>query len=169
MTKRRDWAAEHAAATRMVVTLANRHNCTGRDCTHPNHAADVEAARTVLYTLGLLEDPNPGQSQCGTPTAYKQGCRCVSCRRAWNDYMREYMRDRRAAQRGEKKLVSAEPVRLHIAELRATGMTYRELSELTGISENTLHKLGSDQEWRIKYTSPDKARSILAIPIEKAV
>lgn len=51
---------ERVAAHRNARRLANRHGCTpsvNPTCTHPQHAADVEDARTLLLALALIAEP----------------------------------------------------------------------------------------------------------------
>ena len=61
----------------------------------PEHVASMLATRKRKRELGLGKNE---QMPHGTPTRYKgsrriAGCRCGSCRKAWNEYKRE----RRAA------------------------------------------------------------------------
>lgn len=151
------------AAIRAVCRAANRHGCTGRGCAHPNHRRDVADAQHVLVALGLLPDPNPGQSLCGTPRSYRQGCRCTDCVTAWRGYMRDYMANRRATSRA---LVDVGPVVEHVHRLRAAGMTYRQIAEASGVHEKTVWMYTSTKPGiRPLTTHRDRAAAILAVPI----
>lgn len=66
------------------------------------------------------------------PLSHSENCICVGCQRHRRKLQREAERPRR---------VPAEDVSAVILEARASGMTFREIAEVVGVSPSTIHRL----------------------------
>lgn len=78
--------------------------------------------------------------QHGTYAAYTlDGCRCPACKAAQSTYERN--RVRQQAYGRWDNLVDAEPVRAHLANLKACGIGLKKVSELSGVSNGSLTKI----------------------------
>lgn len=114
----------------------------------------------------LQEAPKPATHRPhGTRVKFVvEKCRCLRCRAAHRAYENNRRRQRAY---GRKPYVDAEPVRQHVLALRAAGIGRRQLSALSGVSENTISKLLTGCPARgmgpSKGVRPDTARKILAI------
>lgn len=98
----------------------------------------------------------------GTLTRYKSGrCRCTPCRDANSTYARNL---RRAHAYGRPPLIDAEPVRTHIAELRAQGIGLRRIAKTAGLRLEVIEALAGYRGPTIGRTCrPDTATAILAV------
>jgi len=70
----------------------------------------------------------------GTRRAYRSGCRCLRCR----DANAQATRNHRAAPLGT---VDASPARLHLAQLQAAGLGYRQIARLAGCASVTVRRV----------------------------
>ena len=95
----------------------------------------------------------------GTLSRYVQGkCRCQSCRGVAARYNK---RLRAARYQGRQRLVDAEPIRAHVAQLQAQGMSFRAITQAAGwASRNALVTALSRSRVR-----PDTADRILAVQL----
>jgi len=73
----------------------------------------------------------------GTSVMYTRGaCRCADCRTVHVRYLKKWRLDR---QRGLNRMVDAEPLRQHVAQLLAAGMSFRGIALTAGwASRNSL-------------------------------
>ena len=100
-------------------------------------------------------------------TVCSKGCGRPATRRGWCKNHYEQQRNRVG---WTTQLVDAEPVRAHIAALKAAGLGNRRIQELTGISRTTLTALTNGR--RCKGTGPSShvwahtANKLLSIPVE---
>jgi hypothetical protein len=98
----------------------------------------------------------------GTRSKYNAGCHCDACRRANTLYERG--RIRHAAYRaagGEPPLfVDAEPARRYLEGLRARGLGWRRIQEVTGVAGSTVHAVLSGRRTRIRR---DTERVLLSV------
>ncbi len=80
------------------------------------------------------------QHKHGTQGAYTQdGCRCTPCTRANTATKREY---RTAVAYGRREgLVKAEPVRQHLADLRAAGFSLQSIADASGLALSSIGAL----------------------------
>jgi hypothetical protein len=76
----------------------------------------------------------------GTLGAYRRDrCRCLPCRAANRDAQR---RRRRAIAYGQwQPFVDAEPIRAHVTQLAAAGLSLRRIAELSGVSRGCIDAL----------------------------
>lgn len=105
---------------------------------------DVEDRHTILYALGLAEDPEIGGKR------YPSGER------------RPEYRQPAVKPPPAPKIVDAAEVRRHLAAMRAAGMTRAAIAAATGIHHNTVTCLIRGRQKRIHC---DLAATILAVPI----
>ena len=120
------------------------------DYAHSRHSCDLTRSRREAYERGIARDaaidrtPRPcehphANHQHGTYVAYTlDRCRCLPCSAACSEYTASL---RRRAAYGIESHVDAEPVRQHVATLRASGVGIKTISAQTGISTGTLCKL----------------------------
>jgi AraC-like DNA-binding protein len=96
-----------------------------------------EAAAASYCRDGNHEPPAPHH---GTLDAYRrERCRCGPCRDANRDAQR---RRRRAIAYGQwQPFVDAEPIRAHVTQLAAAGLSLRRIAELSGVSRGCLEAL----------------------------
>lgn len=112
----------------------------------------------------------PGEYH-GTAYGYQMGCRGTGCpsRPSCTHMMLEQDRARRrAAGVPAKELVDAGPVRAHVRDLHAAGMTYQRVAEAAGVPFTTVKSLmfsrGVDRP-RVEQLLASRAAEILAVPI----
>ena len=104
--------------------------------------------------------------QHGTRLAYVvDHCRCAPCTEASRAY--EEARRREHLYGRFDRLVDADPVRRHLEALYATGMSRRQVQNLTGINTSTLHRILHGRSERgegpAKRIIPANANKILAL------
>lgn len=121
--------------------LANYH--------FPRHScdkwlADADAVQAAIAREATTDRtpkpcPHPAQHQHGTYVAYTlDRCRCLPCVAATSEYNADLTR-RHAY--GQPPYVDADPVREHIARLRATGLGLKTIAKASGVSHGALSKL----------------------------
>jgi hypothetical protein len=89
----------------------------------------------------------------GTRVAYASGCHCDPCRKANAAYVAE----RRRSPKGH---VALGQVRSHVKELRAAGMSWREIGRLSGVHEATVRRIVSGA---VAGCSPSTRSRLLAV------
>lgn len=103
-------------------------------------------------------------SEHGTYSRYTVGgCRCEACRAANREY--ERARTRRKLY-GREALTDAAPVREHVERLHASGIGYREIAELAGVSKSWLYALRVAHARTgepVRRCSAANARRVLAV------
>jgi transcriptional regulator with XRE-family HTH domain len=109
----------------------------------------------------------------GTYSMYTRGgCRCQDCRDATAAYQRRYRRE--CAQRrwgaAESWLVGAQPVREHIAMLRAHGLGWQRIATLAEVPRVTVSRLSGHGDPRRpqRRLARTSAERILAVTIDDA-
>lgn len=85
------------------------------------------------------------------------GCRCSSCRDAATTWAKRF---KYARSQGLRLTVSAAPVRSHLLDRRAAGMSIAEISRASGISHGTVRNIIGE---RVAAVSPATARALLAV------
>jgi transcriptional regulator with XRE-family HTH domain len=101
----------------------------------------------------------------GTYASYKArgaGC-CAPCRKAGSKYVTN--RERQIAYGRWNPWTDAAPVRAHIEQLQASGLGWRRIADLAGVSRNTVNKIiygrkGKPPSQRVR---PETATKILAV------
>jgi transcriptional regulator with XRE-family HTH domain len=103
----------------------------------------------------------------GTRAMYVvEKCRCEPCRHAHRTYARFQQKRRRLGRtQGAWALpyVNAEPIRAHIAELRAAGVGYRRIAELAGITRSSLVKIINGR----RQVRRETAQAVLAVSADQ--
>lgn len=89
----------------------------------------------------------------------KDKCRCYTCSGAWGRYQKQRLGP------GWQALVDAEPVREHIAYLRASRIPLREIARRSGVALSTIGAIrgGSRNRPRTTRVRPEIAQRILAV------
>lgn len=117
---------------------------------HSRHSCDLHTRRRAMHQRSLARDaaidrtPKPcthprASHQHGTYAAYSlDRCRCLPCTVACSDYTTDLRRRKAYGRTGS---VPAEPVRAHIAHLRAGGMGLKGVSVAAGVSSGVLTKI----------------------------
>lgn len=93
----------------------------------------------------------------GTRARYIAGCHCASCRAANTAYGRSY---KQARARNGCRLVSTEPVRIHILALHADGVEYVAIARAAGCHIAVLTAIVSCGQQRM---FPEVAARIMAV------
>lgn len=79
----------------------------------------------------------------GTYARYQRLCRCLACRYARADYMREYNRT------GGIRRVSAAPVRRHLLALAECGMEMQAVALLAGVAATQVCRVKNGEQKRV--------------------
>ena len=75
-------------------------------------------------------------------TAYRQGCRCPSCRRAMHRRAQVWWATAQVRRgRDPASHVPARPVRRHVEELRAAGWTSAGIARAAGVAPATITRI----------------------------
>ena len=98
------------------------------------------------------------QRPCGTRSKYNSGCRCDECRTANRLYERD--RSRRALRGDVNPIIDAEPVRLHIHELRRRGIGTRTIAEYSDVGRSCITEIASGRKTQVRKKTAD---AILAV------
>jgi hypothetical protein len=108
--------------------------------------------------------PAPDHYSHGTRARYVAGrCRCLPCRRANANYASQRAH---AVSRGEHNgLVSAEPARLHLAELSRRGVGYKAAADAASVARSVVAKIASGAKSQIRVRT---AASLLSVDIGAA-
>lgn len=85
-------------------------------------------------------------------------CSCVPCRAAVSRYVCERQAARKAGD--NRKLVDAEPVRLHLIKLRGQGMGREQVADVAGVGKTVLGKIAARKQTRIRA---HRAAAVLAV------
>lgn len=100
----------------------------------------------------------------GTRSSYVRGCKCADCRAANARYTKvaKYRSDK-----GISTLVDAQPVREHLAMLRAHGVGKRTIAQRAGVAQTVVNRLiGIDNSRPARRVHPDTARKLLAVTLD---
>lgn len=148
------------ASAAQADSYFTRHDCT-------KHQRRVAAARrrAQIAAGGVRRDcQHPDRAhQHGTRVAYvKDRCRCRPCMDANTAASRRTNREQTFGR--WQPYINAEPVRTHIADLRARGLGLNRIAELAATSRSHLHGLlGTSTQPPARRVRPDTAARILAI------
>ncbi|MFJ4174012.1 helix-turn-helix domain-containing protein [Microbacterium sp. NPDC089696] len=145
--------------------------CHARGC---RCAACVEAHREYMRDYrDRRREAGAGENH-GTAYGYQLGCRGKGCPStpSCTDAMLEQDRARRrAAGVQEKSLVDAAPVRAHLRDLKAAGMTGERIAEAAGVPHATvksvLHSRGADRP-PVATMLAERAAALLALGIPES-
>lgn len=96
---------------------------------------------------------------CGTRASYVKGCRCDACRAANTRYAT--MRELHPPQ-----LVDSQPIKEHLAQLRAAGVGKRTIARQSGVSQTVINRLigidGSKPARRVRAATAHKLLAVRA-------
>lgn len=161
------WRGTYTKAGWARVALA-RHSCERQQRLREEARAAVQREKLIDRTPKPCAHPI-ADHQHGTYAAYTlDSCRCVPCAAARSKH--DAARGRAKAY-GREPLVPAEPVRAHVAALKAAGLGKRSIAEKAGVSVTALEKLlnGATRDGRRLPPSRRMTRAvadaILAVPL----
>jgi AraC-like DNA-binding protein len=160
------YTADYASAP-LVDAHHRRHPCA-----KDRHDLEQAAHRTEQLQLRVTRDCSHPQARHrhGTRAAYvKDRCRCTDCTAANTAASRTATRERLYGR--WHPYVDADPVREHIAALRAAGIGVERIAHLAGLSVSHLRKLAEHSHGHSRGTQrvrPDTATRILGIGIGDA-
>jgi hypothetical protein len=90
----------------------------------------------------------------GTYARYQRPCRCLACRYARADYMREYNRT------GGIRRVSAAPVRRHLLALAECGMEMQAVALLAGVAATQVYRVKNGRLKRVRRETRERLLSV---------
>lgn len=98
-------------------------------------------------------------------------CRCTPCRHAHRDY--ERMRHRRKGYGTWQPFVDADPVRQHVAQLRAAGLGWKRIADAAGVSHGGMTKLlygleGRPPSQRVRHETAARLLAVTTDTVEHA-
>lgn len=89
----------------------------------------------------------------GTQASYRKGCKCVGCRSA-HAQLRAHLR--RVGAQPHHALVDAVPAQVHLVELAAKGVGYRQAAALAGVSPALVRAIRAGRIHRIRRSTEAK-------------
>lgn len=141
--------------------------CRCREC--------VEAHKAYHRDYAKRRREEGAHEYHGTVYGYQLGCRGRACTATptCTDAMLEQDRARRrAAGVPAKDFVDAAPVRAHVQDLHAAGLTYEQVAEAAGVPfaavKSLMFSRGAGRP-RVEQLLAERATAILAVPVRKAV
>lgn len=161
------WTTRPAATPARAAYALRRHSCD----LHRVRQERAQRAATRRADTGIRRDcQHPGARHThGSRAAYvADRCRCRACR----DDVATYMRDKsRQVKDGRwQPYVDADPVRAHVATLRAAGIGWRRIARIAGLNESVVWKLvhgdparGLAARQRVR---PATAAALLAVTVD---
>lgn len=161
-----------APAPTRVLQPHGTNACWARGCRRPEC---VEAHREYHREYRNRRAAEGAEEYHGTAYGYQLGCRgraCAATPTCTEAMLEQERARRRAAGVPAKDLVDAAPVRAHVQDLHAAGMTYQQVAEAAGVPFTAVKSLmfsrGAGRP-RVEQMLAERAAAILAVSVRKAV
>jgi transcriptional regulator with XRE-family HTH domain len=158
------WSKTYASEGIAAGNL-RRHRCH----THQMRRGYAERAAARRTASGPTRDCTCPQArhQHGTRAAYvSDRCRCRPCRDAHRTYENQRVKNRAY---GQVAFVDAQPVREHVAALRAAGVGWKTVAKRAGIAISTMAHIlhGNSVVGPDRQIRPETAAAILAVTADE--